>query len=682
MPANPDENFQVCPRSGKTLKPKNRHRWIGWLFPVTGLFSLIWFLVRVLPKPTRATYPCQRVAAPLASGFIVWLLGLAGSALAFHKAKRCLYQSRYVLSALCIAIAVAAIWLPLGITGQAAKSAPTDPTAPPFDPNDLNMPVGIARGINPGRVVWVYDEDATNWDGVSDHWWHDVNTDPVVVDDMMAKGIRWLTDQQNNPDAWDAIFRNFNQTHGYGDIGYQPGEKIAIKINLIQSYGYSWEGNNLVNPSPQMVHALLKQLIERAGVDESAITIYDAILYVGDPIYDRCHASFPGVNFVDHDGGNGRLAVQHTSDVRLFYGDPSIVPDSGLTTFPDCVVEAKYFINMALLKPHVLGGMTLCAKNMFGSVWHPNYDRFEGWDPGHMHRGIAAFDWSEPGYQEWPGRPMGSYNPLVDLMGHEDLGGKTLLYLIEALYTTPVHQGGEPVKWLSAPFNDDWTSSLFVSQDGVAIDSVGLDFLRSEINTSDNIRGTLDNYLHEAAMANAPTSGTFYDPEDDGTRLASLGVHEHWNNPTNRQYTRNLGTGAGIELISSLSKPVPYSTRNIIGDNFVGSHSVYATDLDGDGDLDVLGAAVEDDAITWWENIHGDAQTWSKHVIDDTFDGSVTVYAADVDGDNDIDVLGAAHLDDEITWWENVNSDGSVWSKHIVDSTFDRAGYVYAADVW
>jgi hypothetical protein len=30
-----------------------------------------------------------------------------------------------------------------------------------------------------------------------------------------------------------------------------------------------------------------------------------------------------------------------------------------------------------------------------------------------------------------------------------------------------------------------------------------------------------------------------------------LGVHEHWNSTAGKQYTRNLGTGAGIELISS-----------------------------------------------------------------------------------------------------------------------------------
>ena len=42
--------------------------------------------------------------------------------------------------------------------------------------------------------------------------------------------------------------------------------------------------------------------------------------------------------------------------------------------------------------------------------------------------------------------------------------------------------------------------------------------------------------------------GITYDPENDGTPLKSLGVFEHWNNPTDRLYSRNLGTGDGIEL--------------------------------------------------------------------------------------------------------------------------------------
>ncbi|MHC4323894.1 MAG: hypothetical protein ACYSUX_06445, partial [Planctomycetota bacterium] len=59
----------------------------------------------------------------------------------------------------------------------------------------------------------------------------------------------------------------------------------------------------------------------------------------------------------------------------------------------------------------------------------------------------------------------------------------------------------------------------------------------------------------EAALADKPPSGMFYDPDHEGnvSRLESLGVYEHWNNPKDKQYSRNLGTGHGIELVKQTS---------------------------------------------------------------------------------------------------------------------------------
>jgi len=145
---------------------------------------------------------------------------------------------------------------------------------------------------------------------------------------------------------------------------------------------------------------------------------------------------------------------------------------------------------------------------------------------------------------------MGSYNCLVNLNGHEHLDGKTLLYMVDALYPAR-NQTGNVIRFVS--FDNDWFSSIFVSQDLVAIDSVGLDFLRNEqiLNPKVvDVTGNPDNYLHEAALADKPPSGTTYDPEKDGTALKGLGVHEHWNNPKDRKYSRNLKTGDGIELLA------------------------------------------------------------------------------------------------------------------------------------
>jgi gluconolactonase len=138
-------------------------------------------------------------------------------------------------------------------------------------------------------------------------------------------------------------------------------------------------------------------------------------------------------------------------------------------------------------------------------------------------------------------------------MGHAHIGGKTVLYLIDGLYCGihPVDMEKGPRRWKSHPFNGDWTSSLLASQDPVAIDSVGFDFLHAEYEDHPRKVG-VDDFLHEAAQVDKPASGTFYDPDHSGNikRLASLGVHEHWNNPKDKKYSRNLGTGKGIELVA------------------------------------------------------------------------------------------------------------------------------------
>jgi len=553
------KQFTVCPRTGKITGLEIVKRKTLWFWIVLGLASVIWVLIRVVPKPSRATYPCQKVAQPLAAGFIAWLLGLVGSTLIIRRARRLFQRQRYVVGAICFAMAALLCSVTLSDTRDVAASAvnfvPTDPA---------NSPIGTAKGIHPGRVVWVYESLLCDQGSTSGWWWEDERTDPEVAQRMMSRALLNLTGITDPAESWDSLFKYFNRTHyDQNDVGYQAGDKIAIKVNNIFSRSYEWTSSQDNRPCPQMVHALLWQLVNMAGVPEEDITLYDCIFYHGDPVYQYCHADFPGVRWAEGDatdrsgyesgpGGDPgtREKVVPDPNCVVYYGDPDLVPGSGTVCLPTVVSEAKYLIDIALPRPHELAGVTLCAKNFFGSVWHPTvYQYYHGWHPEFMHQSVAAHNFSD----DITMRPMGSYNALVDLLGHKDLGGKVLLFMAECIRYR---------YWSAPPFDGGPASSLFMSQDGVAIESVLLDFLRSEGAVAS---GTVDNYLHEAAQADNPPSGTVYDPENDGTPLKSLGVHEHWNNPTDKQYSLNLGTGEGIELIK-ITKNTPTVVERSNGD--------------------------------------------------------------------------------------------------------------------
>lgn len=383
-----------------------------------------------------------------------------------------------------------------------------------------NDPVGTPQGIHPGRVAWTHAPGAAKWPGKTDNsnWYEDRWNDQASADWLVTNAITTLTGENDGTASWNALFTYFNEKNHAQKRGYQKGEKVAIKVNMNNSYNYQESGE--INASPTMVLALLRSLVNEAGVEQKCITVFDASRFLTDGIYLKCHAEFPDVNYVDHVGEEGRTKSGFVADA-VHYSKESARMRTGLTT---ACTEADYIINMALLKGHVGQGITLCGKNWYGTVdidqdWRKNAHTNMNQDKGGRFK----------------------YITFVDYMGHKDIGGKTMLYLIDGLYGCKLVDGQPDPVWQMAPFNGSWPCSLLASQDPVAIDSVGLDFIMSEFPDAPDL-DYADMYLIEAAMAGNAPSGTVYDPEGDGTPLQSLGVAEHWNNAKEKKYTK-------IELI-------------------------------------------------------------------------------------------------------------------------------------
>lgn len=394
-------------------------------------------------------------------------------------------------------------------------------------------PYGSGIGAMPGRVVWAYDPDSVDWDG-SGYWWELDHFADAAVLNMVNSSIAALGGEENAMDGWAALFAAHNTARGRSG-GYAPGEKIAIKANINGSAVYDDDTSGETDMSytnPVLLKALLTSLVEEAGVAPQDITVYDVSRLFPDYMVGMCSTgALAGVQFV----GRSNAVADENAPIVWSY------EFSGRVNYlPTCVTQASYLINLANLKGHSYG-ITLCGKNHFGSFLNGNAMRPP--EGANLHQWLTRNE-------------MGLYSPLVDLMANADLGGKTVLYMLDALICAPSEGASitaENARWQQAPFNGDYTASVFISQDPVAIDSVGADFLMNEPavttrNSALRDNPNVENYLHEAGLVAAPPSGTVY-TDSQGHTVTNLGVHEHWNNSTEKQYSRNLGKSEGIELV-------------------------------------------------------------------------------------------------------------------------------------
>lgn len=505
---------------------------------IIGFTATLWFLIRVIPKPSRAKYPCMQAAAPLMSSFVIYLIGISATVFSYKKFKESFQSSKYLIGSLFLFLSIisfAFIFLNDSKESIANALTPQDNTFPVAS----NTPIGEAIGLFPGRVVWVHDNKATNENyaptyGSNDYWYSNNNANETIIKQMLTKALIEYSGTNNINDAWDAIFKSYNNTNGRGDVGYTVGEKIAFKINLTNQGASNSERPQRMDNTPQLLNAILHELTVNAGVNESDITLGDPYREFRTEYKDLVKSQFPNVYYVDGRGGSGINQTVPSTTAVLKFSDKKYE-----STLPQYYLDATYFINIPCLKTHDEGGITLIAKNHQGSFLEKGSSP-EGQYAINMH-------YSLPGNSSGSGK----YRHTVDYMGHEDTGGKGLLYIIDGIW------GGEGwiEKYKSDPFNNDYPNSILISQDPVALESVCFDILFEE-NVQDDtkedfpiiLKTEIADMLSQCASSDYWATGISYDPEGDGTSIGSLGVFEHWNNATDRQYSRNLGTGYGIEL--------------------------------------------------------------------------------------------------------------------------------------
>ncbi|MCC6603783.1 MAG: VCBS repeat-containing protein [Anaerolineae bacterium] len=136
-------------------------------------------------------------------------------------------------------------------------------------------------------------------------------------------------------------------------------------------------------------------------------------------------------------------------------------------------------------------------------------------------------------------------------------------------------------------------------------------------------------------------------------------------------------------------QPCSFAIQPAISINADGASSVFAGDIDGDGNVDVVSVSDKDNKLAWYENAgsEGAGTVWNENIISTELVSAKSVYAGDIDNDQDLDIVVASFSLDKISWFENPlpletpTNSNAVWIEHVISTDADKVWSVFVADI-
>lgn len=125
-----------------------------------------------------------------------------------------------------------------------------------------------------------------------------------------------------------------------------------------------------------------------------------------------------------------------------------------------------------------------------------------------------------------------------------------------------------------------------------------------------------------------------------------------------------------------------FTLAQIIDDNATKACRIILADLDADEDLDAIAATnFTEDKIYWFENTDGSGNFQEVQTITTELNNVLSICSSDLDNDGDIDILSASTGDDKVAWYENIDGNGTFGPQQVISSTANDAFHISVADL-
>jgi len=297
-----------------------------------------WFIVRVVPKPSRASYPCQRAAFPIASAFVLWLIVTIGSVRFLRKSREAFTSAKYrrAVGYGFVAVFLFGFTMVTGLKRFATAS----------NPDNMEIP-----------VVKTFHEDI-------------LNTLPATVGIVQSE--KATATDLNYQDIEDLVREAIQLAGGMEEI-ISDGQTVMLKPNLVNDKDRPIEVNGVTTDYRviQAVANIVRELnptgkiilAEGSGDKIPTLTNMERLKYTSVSNIDEF------IGFEEASGGYREYDSELLSSLDLpdslsLYPD-NLKPNNARTIyFNKAYFTADVLISIPVLKNHQNAGITGGVKNV------------------------------------------------------------------------------------------------------------------------------------------------------------------------------------------------------------------------------------------------------------------------------------------------------------------------------